>query len=168
MIKNSIDTAFCHVAEFANAGVTPRSVLRSVETAWKLLLILRTLNQDLRICLSSYSNLMSAAYMQSPWSLCKDIFSACLGRITIPSVYNFTGKQQYCDLLTFSAEGSLLACFHPVNTDVHHHCLIIIIIGCEDHLPIITKFWITKYFSHFFASFLMIKRYDYSQRPQVR
>ena len=76
--------------------------------------------------------------------------------------------QQYCDLLTFSAEGSLLARFHPVNTDVHHHCLIIIIIGCEDHLPIITKFWITKYFSHFFASFLMIKRYDYSQRPQVR
>ena len=145
VIKDGVDLTVCGVAEFALcAGVCPGSILGSVQTGSEILLVLCALNKDLCILHCCDSDLLAAGDMKCPGAFCEDVFSGDSLLAFRPLKGDLTGKKQDCDFFAFSAELSCAACSHTIETDIHQHVAIFVVISGKNLLAILVECGISE------------------------
>ena len=140
MVKDRVDLAVGGVAELAlDAGILPGSILGSIQTGGKGLFVLGALDEDLSVLHCSDDSLHAAGNMQGPGAFRKDIFTGN-GLLTVrPLEGDFAGEQQDRDLLAFPAELSRRTGSHTIDTDVHQHIAVLVLIGRKNLFTVFIK-----------------------------
>ena len=148
LVKDGVYPALGHIAELAHAGVDPGGVLRPVQPAGERCVILRALDQDLRVCLRLHGDLLPGASMEGIGAVSEHVSAADRLRPALPAEGHGSGQKQHRGLLAPAAKVSLPAGFHPVDPDVHQHIAVCVVVGTEDFLALRVKLRIAEYVFH--------------------
>ena len=159
-VNNGIDLTIGGIAEFAlGAGILPGSILGTIQFRCKALVVMCALNKDFGILHCGHFDLYTAGNMQCPRAFFKDALTGN-GLLAIrPFEGDLTGEQQNCDLLALSAEFSDRAGCHAINTDIHQHVTIFVLIGRKDFLTILIKCGISEQFLFYHIELFLFPLY---------
>ena len=148
VVENRIDPALRHISKFSHAGISPGSVLRCIQTAFKFSVVAGALHQDLRLLPRFHLHFHTGTHMQAPRPFREHILPADCFLLPFPGKCDASGEEKDRRLLAFPVKCPGFPGFHMIHADIHHHSTIFIVVRGKDHLAVFVKFRIAEYFVH--------------------